>query len=144
MSIKKRIGTILSIALSMSIMSSMPSLNVYAHNSDYLSGTYASTASFNQSNLKFQINSSAQTTLLTSSVYNSAFSWDGISSKVGNLSIAVITESMPSMGFYPVNGQFYSDGTLAEVIPYNSSGSIISAGGDWHRVVIQMNTSTST
>ncbi|MBO6161658.1 MAG: hypothetical protein J6O53_00205 [Eubacterium sp.] len=112
--------------------------SAYAHPYDIYSGTY--TGTINHTNMKFKIESSAQTSLLTSSVYNAAHGWDNVSSTVGTVGVAMAYPGMPSTGFFSVNGVVYTDGTLGETIPRNSSGNIVSLTSNWYSVSINMNT----
>lgn len=94
-------------------------------------------------NIKFKIELSAQTSLLTSDVYFSAYVWDDISSNVGNIGIAIYVSGMSVTGFYSVLGKVYTNGTLGETVPRNSNGDIVSANSDWASVSIYMNTSST-
>lgn len=114
----------------------------YAHNSDYFSGIY--TGIITHQNLKFRIESSAITSFLTSSVYYSAYGWSNVSNSVGSIGIAIASPGMPSSGFYSVYGQWFTDGTLGETIPRDSSGNIVSMGSNWYSLSITMNTNSSS
>lgn len=118
-------------------------LHVEAHTSDYLSGTYTSTAQCNQSNLKLRIDPSAQNSFLTSSVYNSGYAWNDISSGVKISNILIATSGTPYIsGYYYVYGATYSDGTLGEVLAYNN-GNVVGASDNWGSIAIQMNTNSN-
>lgn len=111
------------------------------HNGDYFNGIYkGSTAPYN---IKFVIDPSAQTSLLNSSVYQSAWAWNNISSEVGGIGIAMYTPGMPTYGFFPVYGKTYIDGTLGETVPLDSSGKAVSANSNWNSIKIYMNTASS-
>ena len=119
----------------------LTSFTVSAHNRDYYGGTYkGSTAPYN---IKFVIDPSAQTSLLNSSVYQSAWAWNNISSEVGGIGIAMYTPGMPTYGFFPVYGKTYIDGTLGETVPLDSSGKAVSANSNWNSIKIYMNTASS-
>ena len=119
---------------------------VSAHNRDYFGGTYkGSTAPYN---IKFVIDPSAQTSLLNSSVYQSAWAWNNISSEVGGIGIAMYTPGMPTYGFFPVYGDPNLGSTLGRTVPLDSSGNPVSAdpagaNSNWYSVRIYMNTSSS-
>ena len=116
-------------------------LSTTAHNSDYWSGVY--TGFITQSNLKFRIESTAITSLLTSSVYHSAYNWSGISSNVGNIGVAIAAPGMPTTGFFSLYGQVLYGGTLGTTIYMDSLGNIVNANSNWHMVCILMNTDSS-
>lgn len=120
----------------------LTSFSASAHNQDYFNGVYkGSSAPYN---IKFVITESAQTSLLNSSVYQAAWAWNNISSKVGSIGIAMYTPGMPTYGFFAVYGKnFDDDGTLGETIPLDASGKKVSEESDWASVKIYMNTSTS-
>lgn len=131
--------TILSIVLIVSIVTA----NVFAHTGDYFAGTYTSDAVCNPSYLKFRIESTAQTSLLTSAVYQSAFNWDNISSKV-SIGIAMYQPGMSSVGFYSVVGETYNNGVLGRTVPRDANGNITTDPNcNWKAVTICMNISSS-
>ncbi len=117
-------------------------VDVYAHNGDIYNGGYTSSAPCNQTNLRFYIESSAQNSLLNSSVYNAGLSWNGISSHV-SVSVAYYAPGLSSTGFYSVIGASVGTGVRGETIPYNSSGNETNFDSNWQRVVIKMNTNTA-
>ncbi|MCM1334164.1 MAG: hypothetical protein NC084_00815, partial [Bacteroides sp.] len=113
----------------------------YAHVGDYSNGTYTGTTT--PKNLKFRIETSAQTELLSSDVYNAVSAWNGISSNVGSIGIAMAVPGMPTTGFCLVIGREYSDGILGQTVSRDSNGNIVSADSDWNSVSIYMNTSST-
>lgn len=113
--------------------------NTFAHPSDYAGGSYLSTAMCDQSLLKFQVHTSAQTNLLTSEVYGGYTEWDGISSEV-DVYVIMYTSGMPSTGFYQVLGEVYSSSMLGKTVPRDAEGNIVSLDSDWNSVTIYMNT----
>ncbi len=131
--------SLLSIILILSIWTN----DVFAHTGDYFTGTYTADAVCNQNYLKFRVEQTAQTSLLTSTVYQSALNWSGISSNVG-VGIAIYQSGMSSVGFYFVIGRVYDDGTLGETVPRDANGNITSNPNcNWKAVTIYMNTSAS-
>lgn len=92
-----------------------------------------------QSLLKFQVHTSAQTSLLTSEVYNGFSEWDGISSGV-DVNVVMYASGMPSAGFYQVLGEEYSCGMLGKTVPRDASGNIVNLDSNWQSVTIYMNT----
>lgn len=115
--------------------------SVYAHTGDVLGGTYLYNS---QKDLQLRITQSAQTSLMNSTVYNSALAWNNISSNV-HVSVIMETPGMPTiagtMNVYGSND--LADGVLGRTVPYNSSGSEVSANSNWSYVVILINTTTS-
>ncbi|MBR5368028.1 MAG: hypothetical protein IK138_01965 [Lachnospiraceae bacterium] len=114
---------------------------VLAHNLDYWSGYYSGV--YNQHNIKFRIEPSALTSILTQSVYYSAFSWNGISNGVGSVGIATYAPGLPYEGYFPVCGYVWYDGTLGETVPRDAEGDIVGELLDWDSVCIRMNTNSS-
>ena len=108
---------------------------VSAHNGDIHSGVYNSGAMCNQSNLNFKIDSSAQTSLLTYIVYNTAYAWSSTSTGV-SVNVVMSSPGMPTYGFYNVYGLSYYDGTLGTTIPRDSSGNIVDMDSNWNSVSI--------
>lgn len=114
-------------------------MTAFAHNGDYFLNKYSSAALLNQKNLKFLVQNSARTSLLTSDTYKSASAWNNISSNV-KVSIAFAAPGMPSSGFYPVCGKYAPDGVLGETVAYDANGNSTSANNTWYSVTIFMNT----
>lgn len=116
-------------------------MSASAHNADYHNGVY--TGIFNQYNMKFRIESSAITSLLTPSVYYSGYNWSSISSNVGNIGIAIAVPGMPTTGFVLVRGENLSNGVFGETLPRDSSGNIVGMDANWYSVSINMNYNAS-
>ena len=133
---------VLSLVFSLILVFGCVSL-VSAHDEDYFLYGYSSSSGITVSNLKLRIASSAQNTIQTSTVYNSATSWNGISSNVA-VSVTVASNNTVVSNYVMVSGQSYSDNTLGETIPYDSSGNITGANTVWSNVEIIMNTNMST
>lgn len=117
---------------------------VRAHNCDFWSGAYASNATCQPQNMRFRITTSAQTSMLNSSVYNSGYDWNDISSSVHISNILMEIPGMPYIsGFYYVYGRSFSatneDGTVGQTVMY-SNGSVADVNSDWQTVSIFMNT----
>lgn len=130
------------ISASAIILCTLTSFTVSAYNGDYFGGTYKGSAV--PYNIKFVIDPSAQTSLLNSSVYQSAWAWNNISSKVGGIGIAMYTPGMPTYGFFPVYGdESLPYNVLGMTKCYNTSGNKVSVDSDWASVKIYMNTSSS-
>lgn len=143
---KKRIINIFCVVIFVtSILATILVTNpIHAHDSDYFSGTYDNAnATCNTNNMKFFITTSAQNSILDSSVYNAATDWNSISSKVNVSNIVLQVSGMPNLnGFNYVYGSTYYDGTLGETIPYNDSD-IANVNDSWTSVTIYMNSSSS-
>ncbi len=128
--------------MSLCLVNNVCDFTASAHVGDYFSGTYTSTATSNPSFLKLKIEPSAQTSLLTADVYYSAYQWCDISSNV-EIGIAIASSAMPSTGFYSVCGKTYDDGTLGELLKYDSNGNIVGANANWASIRININNSTT-
>lgn len=119
---------------------------ILVHSKEVFSGSYLDE---NNKNLALVITPNAQTSLLTTSVYNSATAWNNISN---NVHVQVYFDSLPSSysnsnTAYPimVYGQVMNGGVLGQTVPYNVHGNKGEevANDDWSFVFIYINNSVN-
>lgn len=81
----------------------------------------------------------------TTHVIKDKMVWDGLSSAVGNISIAIMSPSMPDLGFFCVTGVQYDDrdGIFGITEPRDAYNNCVSENSNWAKVTIKMNTSSS-
>lgn len=111
------------------------------HGGEVSSGTYVNE---NNKNLVFLIVDSAKTNLLNSSVYNSATVWNNISN---NVDVYVYYDALPSpfpldkIIPMPVIGTQLEGNVVAQTIPHDKNGNVVSVNSNWMYVHIEMDTS---
>ena len=122
---------------------------VSAHDQDYLSGFYSNTASPNQTNLKFRIAQSAQTNVLTSSLYEHAKDWNNKHcSSCTHIKVSEIIlqpDYVPDMsGYCWVYGKDLRSRDIGgELIAYDANGNVTSATATWYDIEIVINNVSS-
>lgn len=113
------------------------------HGNEVLSGKYTYD---NNENLILLIKPSAQTSLLTTSVYKSATAWNNISSHAKvHIYFSAMPSKVPFKMTHPISveGDDFDSWVFAKTVGFNEEGKSVSINSDWYYAVIKMNTNAA-